>query len=142
MEIYAPPFWPTVHSFGTLYANGLCSMRLTLLLPLLITAVGCFSQNGLPQIAQGDSVTLVATVNLKNATKEGVYMEGYVVNIEYGELKRLDGKTIKVSGIVTLLSPIQDGAEKTDAGEEALVEQGRSQPIGYNEHPAVAVLKN
>lgn len=41
-----------------------------------------------------DSVSFKAKVNLKTATKDGIYLNGYVVKIPYKELKKLMEKQL------------------------------------------------
>ncbi|MGB8358184.1 MAG: hypothetical protein WCD55_06170, partial [Bacteroidales bacterium] len=43
-----------------------------------------------------DSVTFITILNIANATKDGIYLNDYVVNIDYEKAKRLNGKTLKI----------------------------------------------
>ncbi len=37
-------------------------------------------------------VIFIATVDLANATKEGIYLKGYVVHLDYEQVKKWHGK--------------------------------------------------
>jgi hypothetical protein len=79
-----------------------------------------------------DSASFVAVINIRNATKDGIYIDGYVVNIDYAKAKSLDGKKVKISGRVTIVK-----AAQTDP-----VEQGRTVNTKHIEHPYLQIISN
>jgi hypothetical protein len=60
----------------------------------------------------------ITTIDIKNATKDGIYSNGYVVNIPYKELMKLNGKKVFISGKVTTVK----GLENQNDG---IIRQGR-----------------
>jgi hypothetical protein len=47
-------------------------------------------------------VTFVTILDIANASKDGIYLNGYVVNISYEQAKKLNGKKIRITGKVTI----------------------------------------
>ena len=52
------------------------------------------------------SVSFVTKIDMKHATKDGIYLNGYVVNIPHEKLAELNGKTVRISGKVTVVKGI------------------------------------
>lgn len=50
----------------------------------------------------------ITTIDINNATKDGIYLNGYVVNIPYNELIKLNGKKVFISGKVTLVKGLEN----------------------------------
>jgi hypothetical protein len=91
-----------------------------------IKAGNCFQQKQL-----SDTASFTATVNIHNATKDGIYINGYVVNIDYPTAKSLNGKKVKISGKVTVVK----------AAQNTPVEQGRAKDTKHIEHPLVTIVE-
>ena len=60
----------------------------------------------------------ITTIDIKNATKDGIYLNGYVVNIPYNELKKLNGKKVFISGNVTIVKGLENN-------NDGIIRQGR-----------------
>lgn len=80
------------------------------------------------------SVSFTTVVDIQQATKEGLYMEGYVVHISYDKIKALHGKKVKVSGKVTVVK----GLQQEDKKEE---KQGRYTETKHLLFPVITILK-
>ena len=80
-------------------------------------------------------VTFKAKVDIANATKDGIYLKGYVVNIDYEQAKKLHGKKIKITGKVTIVT----GLKNLPDGE---IRQGREEDTKYIESPKIKIIKN
>ena len=78
-----------------------------------------------------DVANFIAIINIKNATKDGIYLNGYVVNIPYNKLKKLNGKKVFISGKVTVIK----GLEKNNDG---IIRQGRN---GDTKHILKPIIK-
>lgn len=52
-------------------------------------------------------VSFVTNIDIKQATKDGIYLNGYVVNIPYEKLTELNGKTVHISGKVTIVKGLK-----------------------------------
>jgi hypothetical protein len=105
----------------------------------LFFSCACFCQeknalvNGLN--SQSDTVSFVTTINIKNVTKDGIYLNGYVVNIPYEEAKRLDGKKVRVTGKVEIRKGLKEkNVEK--------IEQGRNEDAQHITSPKIEIIKN
>lgn len=62
-----------------------------------------------------DSVSFITIIDIKKATKNGIFLNEYVVNIPYHKLLRLNGKKVCISGKVTIekgLSNYHDGVAR------------------------------
>ena len=79
-------------------------------------------------------VSFIATIDLANETKEGVYLNGYVVHMGHERAKALQGRKIRVRGRVTLVRAVSND-------DSAPVEQGRSVITGHLLRPKIQVLE-
>jgi len=73
----------------------------------------------------------IATIDINNATKDGIYLNGYVVNIPYNELKKLNGKKVFISGKVTIVKGLENN-------NDGIIRQGRK---GDTEHILKPIIK-
>jgi hypothetical protein len=111
-------------------------MKQLLTLLTFIFATSCFAQ-GADTVDRGitktpKTVSFVTKVDIRRATKDGIYLNGYVVNIEYEKARALDGKTIRIRGRVTIVKGIQN----TD-GE---VSQGRQGDTKHILKPRIKII--
>ena len=72
-------------------------------------------------------------IDIKQATKDGIYLNGYVVNIPYEKLTELNGKTVRISGKVTILK----GNKQYTDGE---IRQGRQEDTKLILKPKIRVI--
>lgn len=106
---------------------------------LLFFLILTFSENNLAQfqkLAPFDSagclkVSFIARIDITNATKNGIYLGDYVVKIPYNKLVKLNGKTVRISGKVTVIKGISN-----------MYEQGRSTDTKHILKPKIKVLNN
>lgn len=78
--------------------------------------------------------SFITVVDIQQATKEGIYMEGYVVHISYEKIKALHGKKVKVTGNVTIVK----GLKHEDS---EVKKQGRSEDTKHLLNPVITILK-
>jgi hypothetical protein len=57
---------------------------------------------------KNETVSFVATIDIKQATVDGIYLNGYVVNIHYDRLVELNGKKVRISGKVTIIKGLKN----------------------------------
>ena len=74
-----------------------------------------------------------AKIDTKQATKDGVYLNGYVVNIPYKKLEELNGKTVRIKGKVTIV----EGTKHYQDGE---FRQGRQEDTKHILKPKIKVI--
>lgn len=86
-------------------------------------------------ISKSKLVSFVTVLDIANATKDGIYLNGYVVNISYEKAKQLNGKKIRVTGKVSIIKGV-----KNQPGEE--MQQGREEDTMYIESPKIKIIKN
>ncbi|HMH24690.1 MAG TPA: hypothetical protein VK563_23100 [Puia sp.] len=79
--------------------------------------------------------TFIARLDMANATKDGIYLNGYVVNIGYEQAKRLNGKKIRVTGKVT----IEKGLKNLPNDP---IQQGREKDTKHIGSPKIEIVKN
>ncbi len=87
-------------------------------------------------------VSFVTTLDIANATKDGIYLNGYVVNIEYKKAKELSGKKIKVTGKVTVVKGLKNLPKEYDENGNEILKQGRSEDTKYIISPRIEIIKN
>ncbi len=74
-------------------------------------------------------------VDIKNATKDGIYMNGYVVNVPYENVEKLNGKTVQISGKVTVIPRILDKKNR-------IIKQERNEDTKHIHKPKIKVTDN
>lgn len=73
------------------------------------------------QDTTNNNVSFVTKINIQQATKDGIYLNGYVVNIPYDKLQKINGKTVRISGKVTIVKGLKhynDGVERQGREED------------------------
>ncbi len=101
-----------------------------------------FSQLNETEPHKIDTVTFVVKVELENATKEGLYMNGAVLNMKYEEVKRLDGKTIEVIGIATTVKGLKNSPKEYDDEGYEIVKQGREEDTHHIQIIEYRIIKD
>ncbi|MBN1182423.1 MAG: hypothetical protein JXB49_09065 [Bacteroidales bacterium] len=81
-------------------------------------------------------------MDIANTTKDGIYMNGYVVNIDYETAEKLNGKTIKVSGEVTIRQVLDNLPKEYDENGNELIRQGRKNDIKHIESPIIVIIED
>lgn len=61
------------------------------------------AQDSLNKVNKVERVDFSAKIDSKQATKDGIYLNGYIVNMPYNKIKKLNGKTVRISGKVTIV---------------------------------------
>ena len=121
-----------------------CILKVKIMRLVITVIFFCLCQNSFPQAKDslpGDTdkktekVSFKTVVDIKNATKDGIYMNGYVVNISYEEANKLNGKKIKVTGEVTVIKGIKNLPNKD-------IQQGRETDTKYIASPKITIIKN
>lgn len=109
---------------------------LTILFLFIIS--NCFSQVNDTLKKQGNSkaeiASFVTKLDIVNATKDGIYLNGYVVNISYEKAKKLNGKKIKVTGRVTIIKGIKNLPNNE-------IQQGREEDAKHILSPKIKIIK-
>jgi hypothetical protein len=81
------------------------------------------------------NIRFIAVIDIQQATKDGIYLNGYVVNLPYEKIKSLNGKTVRVKGKVTIVEGI---SHYTD-GE---IRQGRKEDSKHILKPKVKIVSD
>ena len=79
-------------------------MRQILILLFSILALCCFSQYQDTTSAGKESkrARFITKIDIQYVTKDGIYLNGYVVNIPRHQILALNGKTVRIKGKVTI----------------------------------------
>ena len=115
-------------------------MKQSLLLSASFLIATLFSNAALFGQAQSQNycsnrVSFVTRIKGEQATKDGAYIHGYVVEISPTEFQKLVGKKVRISGEVI-------EAEGVNNQEGSEVVQGRSGSFKYIQSPGIEVLGN
>ncbi|MBK9485848.1 MAG: hypothetical protein IPO01_11780 [Chitinophagaceae bacterium] len=119
-------------------------MKYTLTLFFILFYLFSFSQAATLNSQPGKTpkcVTFITKVDIANATKEGIYLNGYVVNIDYGQLKNLNGKTNKVTGKVTIVKGLNSEPKEYEKNGQEIIKQGRSEDSKHILSPKIKIIK-
>jgi hypothetical protein len=87
----------------------------------------------LGQDTTNKKVSFVTNIDIKQATKDGIYLNGYVVNIPYDKLTELNGKTVRISGKMTIVK----GLKHYTDGE---IRQGRQEETKHILKPKIKIM--
>ncbi|PHR31313.1 MAG: hypothetical protein COA38_08365 [Fluviicola sp.] len=74
------------------------------------------------------------TIHKENATKDGIYLDDYVVNIDYDRILKLDGKKVVVRGRYTIVK----GLDPNDT----IIRQGRAADTKHILHPRIRIMRS
>lgn len=74
---------------------------------------------------------------MEKATKDGIYLNGYVVQIDFDEIEKLDGKKVEITGEMEIIEGIISDQNST---EDELIKQGRTQDTKYIKSPSIKLL--
>jgi hypothetical protein len=81
------------------------------------------------------NVSFIAKIDLQQATKDGMYLNGYVVNLPYEKAKTLNGKTVRIKGKVTI---IKGNKHYTDGQ----IRQGRQEDSKHILKPKIKIVRD
>ena len=113
-------------------------MRNILTFLFLFFTLSSFSQTSntlKKQLNKGsDLVSFITRFDIANATKDGFYLNGYVVNIDHEKAKKFNGKKIRVTGKVTIVQGIKNSSSDVEV-------QGRTGDTKHIESPKVEIIK-
>ena len=105
----------------------------------LLISIGCLAQVGDPANnltgKKSKKVSFVTRIDINQATKDGIYLEGYIVNIDYEKIRALNGKTVRISGKVSIVK----GIEQNTSGE---LVQGREDDTRHIFRPRIKLVGN
>jgi hypothetical protein len=87
-------------------------------------------------------VTFITKVDIANLTKDGMYMNGYVVNIDSEQANKLNGKTIKVTGKVKIVKGLGSEPKEYAANGEEILKQGRSGDTKHIFSPRIKIISD
>jgi hypothetical protein len=85
---------------------------------------------------KNETVSFVATIDIKRATVDGIYLNGYVVNIHYDRLVELNGKKVLISGKVTIIKGLKNKPPTKP------LSSGRYNDTKHILNPKVTILKS
>jgi hypothetical protein len=88
-----------------------------------------------------EAVTFVEKFDAKMETKDGYYLNGYLVNIDRDQARRLDGKKIRVKGTVTIIAGLDSQQQELDSAGNPIMKQGRSKDIRFIADPGIEVVE-
>ena len=80
-------------------------------------------------------VRFVTKIDIQQATKDGIYLNGYVVNIPYHTLQQLNGQTVRIKGRVTIIKGLKNY-------KDGIVRQGREEDSKHILKPRIKVIKD
>lgn len=78
-------------------------------------------------------VSFIVKIDISRATKDGIYLNGYVVNIPYSRLLKLEGKRVRIRGKVTTAKGLKDDKD-TD------IKQGRADDTKHIFKPRIKIV--
>lgn len=85
------------------------------------------------QDTANSKVSFVTKIDIQQATKDGIYLNGYVVNIPYDKLQKLNGKTVRIRGKVTIVQGLKNY-------NDVIVRQGREEDTKHILKPKIKVV--
>lgn len=105
---------------------------------IIINAISCSTKmNKTQTINSNEYANFITVINKNNTTKEGIYLNGYIVNLDYSEINKLNGKKINIKGEVTIVKGLD--SENTNSGQ--IYRQGRQKDTKHILNPEIEILK-
>jgi hypothetical protein len=93
------------------------------------------------QSEKSDStVSFVTIFDIKAATKDGYYLNGYVVTVDYKQAQKINGNKIKVTGEVIVVKGIGNQADEYNKDGNKIIKQGREEDTKHIVKPSIEVL--
>ncbi|MES1222569.1 MAG: hypothetical protein ABUT20_44150 [Bacteroidota bacterium] len=121
-------------------------MRQAIALMFLFATMSVYCQQpGAEHYSKKDTsnrVSFVVKFDKNNATKDGYYLGGYVVVIDYRQAQKLYGKKIRITGKVSVAKGLDSQPQEYDKNGELVVKQGRAGDTKYILSPAIKVISN
>ncbi len=78
-------------------------------------------------------VCFVTKIDIRQATKDGIYLNGYVVNIPYDKLMKLNSKKVRISGKVTIVKGLKHY-------NDGVIRQGREEDTKHILKPKIKIV--
>ena len=89
-----------------------------------------------------EQVSFYTVLDINNLTKDGIYVEGYVLHLDYEQVKELSGKKIMITGAVSVVEGLQNLAKEYDESGKEIFSQGRQEDTKHIVSPKIEVLGN
>jgi hypothetical protein len=86
-----------------------------------------------------NTVSFVTTFNMSTATKDGYYIKGYIVEIDYEQAKKLQGKKIRITGNWFIVKGIVADLTSNKDNQSTL-KQGRLKDSKHITTPLITIL--
>ena len=119
--------------------------RFVLTIAILCSCISArsISYRGLmTQVQSSDSVvSFVAVFDIKTTTKDGCYLNGYVVTIDQKQARKINGRKIKVSGEITIEKGLDHQPVEYDKAGNKIISQGREEDTKHILKPKIEILK-
>ena len=121
--------------------TDICIRALTVLIFVFVVqhAFGQATNNTVKEKAP-EVVTFVVIFDTTKETKDGYYLNGYVVNIDHKQAKKLNGKKIRVTGSVTIIKGLDDQPQEHDSNGNPIITQGRNQDTRHILNPGIEIV--
>ena len=89
---------------------------------------------------QSERVSFIGKIDIANATKDGIYLNGYIVNLDYQQAEKLNGKTIRVKGKVTIVKGLNNQPKEFDKNGQQVIKGGRNEDAKHIFSPKIKVI--
>ena len=80
-----------------------------------------------------NKVSFVTKIDSRLATKDGIYLNGYVVNIPHDEIVKLNGRKVRISGNVIIVKGLKHYKDSIDR-------QGRRNDTKHILDPTIVIV--
>lgn len=120
-------------------------MKTFLIFILFVFSHGLYAQQTIPaKETTADTSKTISFISrfdeTKMACKDGYAINGYIVNISYEQAKKLDGKTIKITGQYTIVKGLENQSREYDKDNDEGAVQGRLHDVRRIESPVIEVV--
>ena len=111
------------------------NLKIIWLLLCLATFNSSFSQKSKSKKQASSYARFISIIDTSQATKDGMYLNGYVVNISWEQARKLNGKKVRVSGKVSIEKAYRQK-------KELYIRQGRERDTKHIDNPKIVVLSD
>ncbi len=113
---------------------------------IFLTSTVCLfaQQTDTTKTEMTDTTKIVSLITkfdeVKMACKDGYFIDGYIVNINFDQAKMLDGKKIKVTGLYTIVKGLGNEPKEYDKNGNIIFMQGRLNDTKHIESPIIDII--
>ena len=87
-----------------------------------------------------DFISVEGIIDSKKTTKEGLYFNSYILHLNKDQIKKFEGKKVRVIGVVTIIKGLQNTPKKLTKNGEEIIQPGRKKDTYHFVSPYITLI--